>query len=175
LSALTLVPIVIEGSAMGVIFVRARTHRGALNPRQLQFCETLANATAIALRNARMMQSLRDENQRDVYARIEAEKRLSSLTRYADLLTSVADGIAAFDREGYLIFANPAAHNILGYEPDEYLGRPMWELVPAQQRKTMRTLRRQIAAGQFPHDVDIHMVRADGRTVVINGSFGTRQ
>ena len=100
LTALTLIPIVSEGAAMGVIFIRARTHRGALNPEQLQFCETLANATAIALRNARILQSLRDESQRDVFARIEAEKRLSALTRYADLLTSSADGIAAFDRRG---------------------------------------------------------------------------
>jgi PAS domain S-box-containing protein len=171
LTALTLIPIVSEGSAMGVIFIRARTHRGALNPEQLQFCETLANATAVALRNARILQTLRDESQRDVYARIEAEKRLSALTRYADLLTSSADGIAAFDRGGYLIFANPSAARILGYNADVYLGRPMWELVPPAQRKAMRSLRRRLASGQFPHDVDIHMLHHSGEPLIINGSF----
>jgi PAS domain S-box-containing protein len=171
LTALTLVPIVSEGAAMGVIFIRARTHRGALNPEQLQFAETLANATAIALRNARILQSLRDESQRDVFARIEAEKRLSALTRYADLLTSSADGIAAFDRAGYLIFANPSAAQILGYNTEAYLGRPMWDLVPPAQRKPMRHLRRRLASGLFPHDVDIHMLHQDGRALVINGSF----
>lgn len=171
LTALTLVPIVSENAAMGVIFIRARTHRGALNPEQLQFCETLSNATAIALRNARILQSLRDESQRDVFARIEAEKRLSALTRYADLLTSSADGIAAFDRSGYLIFANPSAARILGYNAEQYLGRPMWELVPAAQRKPMRHLRRRLASGLFPHDVDIHMLHQDGRPLIINGSF----
>ena len=171
LTALTLIPIVSEGAAMGVIFIRARTHRGALNPEQLQFCETLANATAIALRNARILQSLRDESQRDVFARIEAEKRLSALTRYADLLTSSADGIAAFDRAGYLIFANPSAARILGYNPEAYLGRPMWDLVPHAQRKPMRHLRRRLASGLFPHDVDIHMLHQDGRSLIINGSF----
>jgi PAS domain S-box-containing protein len=171
LTALTLIPIVSEGAAMGVIFIRARTHRGALNPEQLQFCETLANATAIALRNARILQSLRDESQRDVFARIEAEKRLSALTRYADLLTSSADGIAAFDRAGYLIFANPSAARILGYNTEAYLGRPMWDLVPPAQRKPMRHLRRRLASGLFPHDVDIHMLHQDGRPLIINGSF----
>jgi len=171
LTALTLVPIVSEGAAMGVIFIRARTHRGALNPEQLQFCETLANATAIALRNARILQSLRDESQRDVFARIEAEKRLSALTRYADLLTSSADGIAAFDRAGYLIFANPSAARILGYNTEAYLGRAMWDLVPHAQRKPMRHLRRRLASGLFPHDVDIHMLHQDGRPLIINGSF----
>jgi PAS domain S-box-containing protein len=35
----------------------------------------------------------------------------------------------------------------------------------------MRLLRRQLASGQFPHDVDIHMLHHDGRPIVINGSF----
>lgn len=171
LTALSLVPIVSEGAAMGVIFIRARTQRGALNPAQLQFCETLSNATAIALRNARIMQSLRDENQRDVFARIEAEKRLSALTRYADLLTSSADGIAAFDRAGSLIFANPSAARILGYNADAHIGRRMWELVPQAQRRAMRGLRRRLASGQFPHNVDIHMLHQNKQPLVINGSF----
>src|SRR5204863_7518204 len=89
LSAVTLVPLVWRDHSVGVLFVRARTPRGALSPSQLRFCEVLANATAIALRNARLHQSLRDDTQRDLHARIEAEKRLQTLERYADLLASV--------------------------------------------------------------------------------------
>ena len=171
LTALTLIPIVWEDHSMGVLFVRARTRRGALSSTQRRFCEVLANATAIALRNARVLQSLRDETQRDLYARMEAEKRLSALKRYADLLASAADGIAAFDSDGRLLFANPAAHVILGYEQDAYLGRPLWELVPHGERIHMMRLRQQLARNEYPHDTDIALRTRDGVPRVINGSF----
>jgi PAS domain S-box-containing protein len=171
LSALTLIPIVWEDHSMGVLFVRARTQRGALSPDQLRFCEVLANATAIALRNARMLQSLRDETKRDIYARIEAEKRLNVLKRYADLLASAADGLAAFDLDGRLLFANPSAHATLGYDPEHYLGRPLLELVVPADRRAVLKLRQQLAAGEYPHDVDIGIVHKNGKHIVINGSF----
>ena len=171
LSALSLIPIVWEDHSMGVLFVRARTRRGALSSAQLRFCEVLANATAIALRNARVLQSLRDETQRDTYARIEAEKRLSVLKRYADLLASAADGLAAFDGDGKLLFGNPSAHAIVGYAADELLGRTLWDLVPHAGRHLALALRRELGQGAYPHDVDIKITHKGGREMVINGSF----
>jgi PAS domain S-box-containing protein len=171
LSALTLVPIVWEDHSMGVVFVRARTRRGALSPTQLRFCEVLANATAIALRNARVLQSLRDETQRDTYARIEAEKRLRVLKHYADLLASAADGLAAFDSDGRMLFANPAAHALVGYGPTEILGRLLWDIVPLDERKHALSLRRRLGHGEYPHNVDIRILHKDGRPMIINGSF----
>jgi len=47
----------------------------------------------------------------------------------------------------------------------------MWDLVPPAQRNPMRHLRRRLASGLFPHDVDIHMLHQDGRSLVIKGSF----
>jgi DNA-binding response OmpR family regulator len=58
--ALTLLPIVWQEQAMGVLFLRS-ARRGALQAREIAFCRIAANATAIALRNARVMQSLRDQ------------------------------------------------------------------------------------------------------------------
>ena len=171
LTALTLIPIVWEDHSMGVLFVRARTRRGALSPHQRRFCEVLANATAIAMRNARVLQSLRDETQRDVFARVEAEKRLRTLKRYADLLASAADGLAAFDPTGQLLFANPAAHTMLGFEPDEYIGRTLWDLFPHEGKLQMMQLRRQIAAGEHPHDLDLALHTRKGVPITINGSF----
>jgi PAS domain S-box-containing protein len=170
LTALTLIPIVCEDTALGVLFVRARTLRGALSDEQLQFCEVLSNATAIALRNARILQSLRDETMRDSYARVEAEKRLRVLDRYADLLSSAADGLAAFDVDGRLLFANPSAHTILGYAREEALG-VLWDLVPVSERRALTKLRQRLANGEYPHDVDLTVAHKSGKPIVINGSF----
>jgi PAS domain S-box-containing protein len=171
LTALTLIPIVWEDSSLGVLFVRARTRRGALSSSQLRFCEVLANATAIALRNARILQSLRDETLRDTNARLEAEKRMHALRRYADLLSSSADGLAAFDIDGRLLFANPAAHVIIGHDSEQTLGVGLWDLVPQEERRGVLKLRHQLARGEYPHDVDIMIVHRSGKRIVINGSF----
>lgn len=171
LSALTLIPIVWDEHAMGVLFIRGTDHKGALSDRQLGLCRVVANATAIALRNARILQTLRDETRRDTYARIEAEKRLQSLKRYADLFASSADGIAVFDSDWRLLFANPGAFRILDQEEGERLGKRIWRLVPHDERREVIGYARRIQKGDFPRNVDIRFKRRDGTSVVISGSF----
>ena len=78
---------------------------------------------AIALRNARVMQSLRDQTQQVTVARFEAERRLRTLQRYADFFESAADGIVVIDAEGHLLFSNPRARAITGYSEAD-LARP---------------------------------------------------
>ena len=171
LTALTIVPIVWGDASMGVLFVRARTRRWALSDGQLRFCEVLANATAIALRNARIMQTLRDETVRGAQARIAAEQRVDVLQGYADLLASAADGLAAFDKDGKLLFANPSAQKILGHDPKAYLGKELWEFVPREDRRSMFELRSRLARGEYPHDIDIRLTHESGQRIVLNGSF----
>lgn len=171
LSSLTLVPIVWETQAMGVLFLRAGSQRGALDNTQVGFCRVLCNATAIALRNARILQWLKDETERDAHARAEAEERVRVLERYQDLLSSVHDGIAAFDAEGKVLFANPHANLVLGYEPDYFTGKSLWELVPSDERRRVVKLRQELSEGRFPQNVDLRVQHKDGRVLMINGSF----
>ena len=93
---------------MGVPFLRA-ARRAALSERERNFCRIVSNATAVALRNARILQSLRDQTQEISFARHEAERRPRTLQRYADFFTSAADGMFVIDAEGRLLFANPSA------------------------------------------------------------------
>jgi PAS domain S-box-containing protein len=106
-----------------------------------------------------------------VYARLEAERRLGALKRYADLFSSAADGLAAFDANGRVLFANPSAHRILAYAPDERFDKPLWELCPRGSRRAMLTLRSKLARGEYPHDFDLAVLRKNGSQIIINGSF----
>jgi PAS domain S-box-containing protein len=169
--ALTLIPIIWQDHAHGVLFLRARSAHGALSPQNLRLCEVLANTTAIALRNARILQSLRDANQRDMDSREDAEQRLGALKRYADLFSSSADGLAAFDANGRVLFANPSAHRIFDYAEDEPFDRSLWDLCPRGSRRAMLALRRKLSRGEYPHDVDLAVLRKSGAQIVINGSF----
>lgn len=169
--SLSLLPITWEQQVMGVLFIRAASQEGATNPH-LDLCQVLANATAIALRNARMLQSLHDETARDARKRLEAEQRIDTLKRYADLLTSSVDGVVAFDARGRLIFGNPGAYALTGYEegraPDDMR---LAELIPPEGAEARAALRKQLYAGEYPRNVDLPILKSSGETMIVNGSF----
>ncbi len=119
--SLALLPILFEDKPMGVLFLRGR-QPVALREHELSLARTVANATAIALRNARILQSMRDQTQQITFARFEAERRLKALQRYADFFHGAADGILVIDAGGQVLFSNRRAREITGL--DEKADRP---------------------------------------------------
>jgi len=164
-SSLALLPIVFEDKPMGVLFLRAR-HVLAFADRELSLYSTIANATAIALRNARILQSLRDQTQQITFARFEAERRLKTLQRYADFFESAADGIVVIDSEGKLLFSNPRAREITGYSEKELIGRTLGDLFAEHGRE--ESIRRGFQQGIYPKGVDIPIKKKDGSEVLLS-------
>jgi len=171
LSALSLFPIVWEEQAIGVLFLRAHAERGELSRRETHLCQIVANATAVALRNARVMQSLRDHTQQITFARFEAERRLRELRRYADLFASAAEGIGVIDRDGRLLFANPRAYVIVAEEEGSMPGRKVRELVHPDDRDRARSLWKGFERGEYPRGVDLRLTQGDGDYIVASCSF----
>ncbi|MCB9628667.1 MAG: PAS domain S-box protein [Sandaracinaceae bacterium] len=171
LGAMVLIPIVWETQAIGVFFLRLETPHRVLLPREMRYCQAVANATAVALRNARVMQSLRDHTQEVTFARFEAERRLAGLERYAELFASAAEGIAVLASDGTLLFANPRAHEMLGYSADEMKGLAIKGLVSEAERERTRALWDGFSAGVYPRGADIRFRRRDGEEVILNCSF----
>ena len=148
-SSLAILPILYEGRPMGVLFLRAR-HAFAFGDRELALCRTVSNAMAIALRNARVMQSLRDQTQQVTVARFEAERRLRTLQRYADFFESAADGIVVIDAEGHLLFSNPRARAITGYTEADLRGRRVGDLFASEDATLAHELRVGFTRGPLP-------------------------
>ncbi|MBP9112214.1 MAG: PAS domain S-box protein [Polyangiaceae bacterium] len=169
-SSLAIVPILYESKAMGVLFLRARKV-AALSERELALSVAVAGAMAIALRNARMVQSLRDQTQEVTVARFEAERRLRSLKRYADFFESSTDGTVVLDAQGRLLFSNPKAREITGYDEETFRTKKFSEVFTNDSRPLARKLKEGFAAGDFPRDVDIGIVRADGERAIVSAGF----
>jgi PAS domain S-box-containing protein len=171
-SSLAIVPIMYEGRPMGVIFLRAR-QTVPFAERELGLCKTVSNAMAVALRNARVLQSLRDQTQQVTVARFEAERRMRSLQRYADFFESAADGIVVLDQEGRLLFSNPKAREITGYDEDDLRARSLGELFVHEDMRRLRELRDGFSKGQFPSGVDVRIRRKDGTPIVLSLAFNS--
>ncbi len=168
--ALSLLPIVWQEQAMGVLFLRS-ARRGSLSSREISFCRIAANATAIALRNARVMQSLRDQTQKVNFARFEAERRLRALKRYANLFTSAADGLAAVDADGRMLCANPRAYEIAGVEEDDVRGESLRKLIHPGDQRLLVDVWRRVRESDFPRGLDLRMKRPDGSIRIVSCSF----
>lgn len=173
--ALAILPILFEDRAMGVLFLRGR-RPVALREHELSLARTVASATAIALRNARILQSLRDQTQQISYARFEAERRLAALQPYADFFHSAADGIVVIDPEGRILFSNPRAQTITGCSDAELGSMTLAELVDPRDHDLLAELRSGFGRGAFPHMVDLTIRRTDETTCerrVLSFSFSS--
>jgi PAS domain S-box-containing protein len=157
--SLAILPILFEDKPMGVLFLRGRQPH-ALREHELSLGRTVANATAIALRNARILQSLRDQTQQISHARVEAERRLKALQRYADFFHAAADGILVLDTDGQVLFSNPRAHAILGRTETELVRGTFGEIVDPRDAPRLAQIRAGFAAGEFPQMVDLAIRRA---------------
>jgi PAS domain S-box-containing protein len=166
-SSLSILPILYEGKPMGVLFLRSK-RPGAFGERELALCQTIASAMAIALRNARVLQSLRDQTQQVTVARFEAERRMRSLQRYADFFESSADGIVVLDSEGRLLFSNPKAREITGYDENDLRGRRLGDIFASEEEHLAHDLRQAFLQGNFPKDVDVRIKTRDGTSVIVN-------
>jgi PAS domain S-box-containing protein len=170
-SALAILPILYEGRPMGVLFLRAK-HAFTFGDRELALCRTVSNAMAIALRNARVMQTLRDQTQQVSVARFEAERRLRTLQRYADFFESAADGIIVIDADGHLLFSNPRARTITGYAEPDLRGHRVGDLF-ADDGSLAHDLRVGFAQGRYPQNVDVRIRRKSGEIAILSFNFNS--
>lgn len=104
----------------------------------------------------------------DVTERRKAQEKLwRSEKRYRDLVESSHDLIWSVDAEGRWTFVNQAARRILGYEPEEMLGRHFTDMeTPEQAVKDVEVFKR-ILGGQTLFGYETVQLRKDGSPVTL--------
>lgn len=171
-NSLALLPILHDQRPMGVLFLRSKG-RAAFHDYELSLVTMVANAMAIALRNARILQSLRAETEKITSARVEAERRVQLFRRYADFFESAADGMIVIDRSGQILFANPRAREIIGYTETELTARSLTDLLSPSDRDRGERMLRGFAEAIYPRGVDLTMNSFDGQPITVNVSFSS--
>ncbi len=137
----------------------------------MNIAQTVANATAIALRNAHVIKNLQDQTEQVSHARVKAERRLQMLKRYAAFFEAGADGVIVTDLDGQILFTNARARSITGFSETALRGRKVDELVTEVDRPRMSEVQAGFAKGSFLQSVDVQVQRSDGQQVVLSINF----
>ncbi|HYW05891.1 MAG TPA: PAS domain S-box protein, partial [Longimicrobium sp.] len=97
-------------------------------------------------------------------------------TRYQLVVESASDAIVSVDRDGKIVFANPATERIFGYTPAELEGTPLSRLMPERMRERHgAAFAKYTATGErtFPWErVEFPGLHRSGREVSLELSFG---
>ena len=173
--AIAALPLHIRGEVLGVLLLRAAGERKGFSPREIDFLTTVAHATAVALRNATLVQTVRGQTEVEKNARIAAEARAADLQRYHSFFANVSEGVAILDEEGHVLSLNPSGANILGVSPEEARGCLLNALTRPTDEPELEGLVRAASRGETRTDVDLVIRPQGGRRLTLSLSAAPLQ
>ena len=108
----------------------------------------------------------------DITNRKRSEELLrDSEERFRGLVETTFDWIWEVDESGLYTYASPKVKELLGYAPEEVVGRTPFELMPAAEAKRVGAIFKEIAAKREPfsalENINCHK---DGRQIVLETS-----
>lgn len=118
----------------------------------------------------------------EIQVRKAVEEELSrSEQRYRDITESMADWVWEVDREGRYTFASGNVEEILGYTPDELLGRSPFEFMPEDEAERVKAIFAGIIGNREPivdlenwnvgHNGEAVCLLTNGVPIVEQGEF----
>ncbi|MGH2455535.1 MAG: GAF domain-containing protein, partial [Candidatus Limnocylindria bacterium] len=138
------------GEVVGTLAITYAEPR-RIDPRDVALLEELAGQGAIAARNARLYQQLRDSER-----------------RYRFLVDHSPDQIYEIDAEGRFTYLSEASELFNGWRPAELIGQPFTSLVAPDDRERMEEEFRRFAADpSLEQRSEFRLLHRDGRLIPV--------
>ncbi len=156
-----------EKELHSVIEMALQKHRKqkALKESRDVLQERVADRSAeLAAANAALKQEIADHKQ-------AAKALQESEGRFRSLVESTSDWIWIVDQDGVYTYSSPKVKDLLGYEPDEVVGKRPYDFMPPREATRVATLVRDCFESRSPLvRVENTNLRKDGRLVVLETS-----
>ncbi len=144
----------IVGSFASLVFHQLWTARR----KQAESLEQAESARADAEAAAREMEKL-------LASRRQGEEQAQ---RLAAIVESSQDAIIAKTLEGIVTAWNTGAERLLGYKPEEIIGKPVSTLAPADRKNEMREILERIRHGEIIEHFETIRMRKDGALIPVS-------
>lgn len=129
----------------GVLSVDSRTQR-TFNEDEIHFLQAIGNLIGMVMERNLVEDALRAEE-----------------TRYRMIVETTSEWIWESDQSGRILFSNPSVEQILGYRPEELVGRAGAQLMHPDDRRKVESLRpRWIESRKGFQEIVLRMRRRDG-------------
>ncbi len=169
IGSIVIFPMRIERYVQGVLLLRSAMPRdGGLSAREVRFGRIVANATAIAIRNLRLYEVVRDRSERRLSDRIKAERRLRQIEKYQRFFDFAGDGLMIIDSSGRILFTNRAAQSILGFDEAAVSQMRLSDIAGPDSEAALRALTEGVIEGRYPRNLDLPVLRASGETAMLS-------
>ncbi|NQT15196.1 MAG: PAS domain S-box protein, partial [Planctomycetes bacterium] len=108
----------------------------------------------------------------DITQRKQAEEALrKSEARFADIAENALEWIWEVDTKGRFTYASPVVKELLGYQPDELLGKHFFDFFHPEDREELKKAAFEAFAQKLPlHEFVNRNVHKTGRTVLLSTS-----
>lgn len=118
------------------------------------------------------LDELNRQLQREAAERVQIEAALRDSTeRFRAMVETTSDWVWELDAQGVYTYTSPKSLDILGYAPDEVLGRTMMDFMPPDEAGRFGALLRSIFAGRMAFQCVENVNRhRDGHRVVLESS-----
>lgn len=166
--ASALFPMFERDRCMGVFFVRSSRPWKTFEDREKQLGQIVANATAVAITNARLFAELRAESVRGWDAKSRVERQLNAVERFVTYFENSADPIFVTSEDGNVLFMNRQAEAVVNMPREQAMGAPFVALVDESSRPRAHGLLLKARGLEFLDRVDL--VLRSGRVVAATSS-----
>jgi PAS domain S-box-containing protein len=151
-------PLVIEDKAVGLMGIANKP--GGFTDDDARMASAFAEIAALSLSNSRLLDSLRDSEE-----------------RFRSVAQSATDAIISIDSRGKIIFWNQAAESIFGYRANETFGEELTLIIPTALRKAhLKGVDRVASTGKskiIGKTVEITGLRKDGQKFPVELSLSS--
>jgi PAS domain S-box-containing protein len=108
----------------------------------------------------------------DISERMRAESAMrKSEERFRNLTETISDWIWEVDKESFYTYVSPKIIHILGYDPEEIIGKTPFDLMPPEEAKRVFKIFNNIVASQEPfHCLENVNLHKNGHPVVLETS-----
>ncbi len=108
----------------------------------------------------------------DINELVQTEEALrESEIRHRDLVENVNDMIWEIDAEGRFTYASPQSLSVLGYEPEELIGRSPFEMMPPKEERRIRDMFRDLLSNPGPRSYfEVIKIHKDGSLIHLESS-----
>ncbi len=154
--AVVMVPFFARNEILGSLFAIWWEQPHSPTPREVELADGIGRQLALTIENTRLYQETLDR----------AAALAESEDRYRRLAEGATDIIFTVDLKGKFTYVNPRIQEVLGYRPEELLGRPSIAYVAPKDQDIVRAVFARALRGESAFDVfEIDAITRDGSTV----------